>query len=475
MASTLVPSDWEAFDAEALFPPPRLHVNKLTKIDKVDLEQSDQSMLGEQSQNPSSDSQPKDGDMMAPVNQETGHEDQLFEMEGNGGQADDREIQADREEDHRSKEPEDSKEPEGADKPIQKKSEGVEEVAEATSKLSEDVHGGDEATKDIKDSPNAADDGENPDNHGAESGEGGQDGQGDEGEGSETGMGTSNGDQESNDPLESEDWEARADQVAGELALENSLDELEAKVRDESGHRTSLPTYHFNREQSPVELEIAFQKGRELIAKLAAEEDFAAKIVGPARWDAKQLAREVVRMHHPHIPSARYDRPREADIVMLLDISGSCAEQAEMFMAIAAGAVNYGVRIFVGYNGSCRCSPMQPPKRLPRKYEQAKTWVQSEVERVSGWDNQVAVGEWSFREFVEEIRPKTLVIFGDWDGIDQYQDVVPDPKFHSTKFFWFANEGRRDDSRPPKGLTKKNYFSHVYSPKDLVRALRRLH
>ena len=38
----------------------------------------------------------------------------------------------------------------------------TQEVAPATSKTTEDIHGGDEASKEIKDSPNSVDDGENP-------------------------------------------------------------------------------------------------------------------------------------------------------------------------------------------------------------------------------------------------------------------------------------------------------------------------
>ncbi len=67
--------------------------------------------------------------------------------------------------------------------PEQNESEGVDEVAEATSLSSEDVHGGNEATKDIADSPNAADNGINPDNKGADEGIGGREGRGQQGEG----------------------------------------------------------------------------------------------------------------------------------------------------------------------------------------------------------------------------------------------------------------------------------------------------
>ena len=39
----------------------------------------------------------------------------------------------------------------------------TQKVAPATSKTTEDTHGGDEASKEIKDSPNSVDGGENPD------------------------------------------------------------------------------------------------------------------------------------------------------------------------------------------------------------------------------------------------------------------------------------------------------------------------
>src|SRR3989339_123935 len=69
-------------------------------------------------------------------------------------------------------------------KPIQKEKEDIDEVEEATSKTTEDKHGGDEATKDIEDSPNPADEGKNKENKGAEKGEDGSEGKG-EGEGGE--------------------------------------------------------------------------------------------------------------------------------------------------------------------------------------------------------------------------------------------------------------------------------------------------
>lgn len=522
---------WENFDAEALFPPSQLHCNHLTKVDQKDLTKVNSPDGASEMSDGSNSEELGDTYSDAPVDEN--HVDEMFEMDGlEGGATDDRDLKADKEIDQRTEKPEqsedrdadnpsmknsdqpsqesDDSEPsepeeadkadsdkEGADKPIQKESEGIDEVAEATSKTSEDTHGGDEATKDIEDSPNAANDGQNSENEGAESGEGGDQGEGDEGEGGSEGNGNGAGGEngsgseidadgsdaegEANgDPFATEDWEAKADHSATALKLIDDLMEVEAKARDEKGHRTSLPQYNFNREASPAELEIAFKKASELLKKFAAEEEITARKDGTARWDAEKLVRSVVTYRHQRIPSAKYEYPKEADICILLDISGSCAQQAEMFMAIAAGTIGSGVRVFVGYNGSCRAAAMNPPKRRIHNYAQAKPWVQAEVERVSGWDNAVVIGEWEFAQFLEEVKPKTVIIFGDWDGVDQYTAAIKNTSFRDIKFFWFANEGygswRVDNatSQIPEGFTKKNYVSGIFNPRDFVKALRKL-
>lgn len=519
MPNRVIPGEsWEEFDAEGLFPPPRLHANHLTKVDKKEMTKVDPPEDGEVS----GSSNPEDiGDTYSDAPVDKNHVDEMFEMEGLDGSPDERELKADKEIDKRTEEPEQSgseetddpsrgdeqeppknpaKEPsdsgeekseptdeEGTDDPIQKESEGVEEVAEATSKTSEDVHGGDEATKDIEDSPNAADDGQNPDNEGAESGEGGDEGKADS-DGDERGEGSSDGDADSidaegeasGDPFATEDWEAKADHSATALKLIDDLKEVEAKARDEKGHRTTLPQYNFNREASPAELEIAFKKASELLKKFAAEEEITVRRDGTARWDAEKLVRSMVTYRHQRIPSSKYEHPKEADICILLDISGSCAQQAEMFMAIAAGSIGSGVRVFVGYNGSCRACAMDQPKRRIRSYAQAKPWVQSEVERVSGWHNASTIGEWSFEQFLDEAEPKTVIIFGDWDGIDQYTAAVRNTRFRNVRFFWFANEGygswrsANAENRIPEGFATKNYVPGIFTPRDFTKALRKL-
>jgi len=524
---------WEDYDASALFPD-RLHANKLTKIDKVNLNKVDQDEDGEQGNTPDGGESgpPQDGDTVSQAPPDQNHADNLYEMEGDGGEANDREVKADKEEDLRTEkpeeqngsadeagqessegdsqsgdseseasdaegkessqdgEPEDSDESddaeadeaEGAEKPIQKESEGVEEVAEATSKTSEDVHGGDEATKDIEDSPNPANDGQNPDNEGAEDGEGGDSGEGDgsadgEAEGGQAGDGEAN-EAESDadnpaDPFGEEDWEAMADNTAGAINLLNDLSEVARKnQREEEGHRTTLPQYNFNRETTPAELEVVYRKAGELMKLFANEENLTERIHGAARWDAKTIARRAVTYKHHRIPQAKFQRPKEADIVLLMDISGSCAAQAEMFMAISAACVGPEVAVYIGYNGCARKQPLTAPKRKPRSYAKAKAWVSEEVANLQGWDKQQTIGEWQFREFVEEVRPKTLLIFGDFDGRDLYCPVGRDPKFKDVDFFWIANVNAQ--SGVPEGFTQKNYIPNIFGPQDFLAALRKI-
>lgn len=273
-----------------------------------------------------------------------------------------------------------------------------------------------------------------------------------------------------------EDWERQADKSTETMNLVDSMREIERKSRsEEKGHRTALPRYDFENHQTPAEIEIAFKKGKELIKKLSAEPDFSSKSASHLKyWDANKLAKNIATYGHTKIPVSKWDRPLVADIAILLDISGSCSQQSEMFMAIAAGAIGEGVRIFVGYNGSCRSSEMVAPKNPIRSYATAKTWVQSELDRVSGWHNDESIGNWSFEEFIKNVKPKTLIVFGDFDGLDQYGDVFDKPKNrNSIKFFWFANEGIVPECMPYM-KNQKNYFPNVFTPRDLVESLKRV-
>jgi len=403
MATADVASEsWEDFNAEALFPPPRLHVNHLTKIDKKEITKVD---APEDQGEMSGSSNPEEiGDTYsdAPVGQN--HVDDMFEMEGlEGGTPDERELKADKEIDQRTEESEpsndesaetdqssgdeqasdsgsaqdpssdesneskptdssdeaeqvESDEEEGTDAPIQKESENVDEVAEATSKTSEDVHGGDEATKDIEDSPNAANDGQNPENKGAESGEDGEQGEGDSGEGETQGGGDPSElpQQEATTAQDAsvhseEDWEAKADQsVYNSQRLYEELAKVD-HVRPASAAGGGAAVDYSGESWDSRNLRAIFFKTRELIKKLVNEEDVTSRESGTTRWWAEELVDAMVSFRHHRIPSAKYDRPKENNIVFFMDVSGSVSSLAELFMAIMGGAAGLpGVRIVVG-------------------------------------------------------------------------------------------------------------------------------
>jgi hypothetical protein len=385
---------WEDFNAEALFPPPQLHANHITKVDKKKMTKVDapEENLGGDSNN--SDAQePQEGDTYCDSPVDKNHVDEMFEMEGlDGGSPDEREVRADKEIDERTQQQEQSgqedesdfsagkeqspqekksaqdsgnkeeqsseeaaepTEQEGAEKPIQKESEGVEEVAEATSKTSEDVHGGDEATKDIEDSPNAANDGQNLDNKGAETGEGGDEGEGG-GEGETSGGGSEQGSQAESESSQNasvsdqEDWEGRADASAFSQRLYDQLAEV-GKVRPASTAGGGEGVDYSGETWDEASLRTIFFKTRELISKLMGEEDFTRKQDGGSRWWVKELVNEAVSFRHHRIPSTKFDRPKENNIVFFVDVSGSVSTLAELFMALMGGAAGLpNVKIVVG-------------------------------------------------------------------------------------------------------------------------------
>lgn len=369
--------DWEVLDASKYFPEYR-HANTVTQIDrpagmqKVEAPQegfSNEAQEGEASP-------PQDGDQYceASPEEQAKHSDQLYEMEAgpdDNGSTDDRELRADKEEDLRTeKPPSEPSEEEGAEEPIQKESEGVDEVAEATAKTSEDTHGGDEATKDVENSPNAANDGMNEDNQGAEEGEDGGDGQeGDQqGQGdapsSEGGEGNQPGDQPSGEAQgngedgqnpfnflnEEEDWEKEANASAWAERMEHQfVDWKNHERRKEDAGGGKGVHYEGFKQWTPEDAKATFFKVRELIAKLVSQPDPSKKEKGSAKWWLEQVIKETTSFQYHKIPRAKYNRPMKNNIVFFVDISGSVSSLAELFMALMGGAAGLpGVHIVVG-------------------------------------------------------------------------------------------------------------------------------
>ena len=368
---------WEIADASAYFPTEgraedRLHVNKLTQVDQKDMEYVPDAGGGEL-QGGDHDGRPQDGDSYTDGDPDAGHVDDAFEMDGlEGGFPDDRELKADRTEDERSEDGDgdDGERGDSVDegteaeteqeapakpkpepdpvKPVQKDPEGVQEVAEATSQTSEDVHGGDEATKDIEDSPNAADNGENADNQGASSGEDGEDGAdpsgnlqpGDE----DAGGGTID------EPLMQEDWERRAEQSAEDSVREQAIREWQSTRRPEDANGGGAKVdYRSFQKMDVTSLRAVFHKVRELVRRLLSDEDLTQKSLGGSRWWGEEVVRRAMGFQHHLLPSARYEHPVKNRLVFFVDVSGSVQSLAELFMSLMGGAAGLpGVKIVVG-------------------------------------------------------------------------------------------------------------------------------
>lgn len=172
-------------------------------------------------------------------------------------------------------------------------------------------------------------------------------------------------------------------------------------------------------------------------------------------------------MQYSRIPSATRSYAKEG-LTILLDISPSCAEQAEMFAAIAAGAIGGGAQVYFSYNGFSYKEPLRATKRFA-SYAQAQAWVTREVRRIE------QSGNISFEEFVRRTNPSRLVVFGDWDGKSQYEKVACRKRGHN--WYWFSNEARdqRDGDKIPLGWSRKSYLPNILDPQTLVKALRKVH
>ena len=209
------------------------------------------------------------------------------------------------------------------------------------------------------------------------------------------------------------------------------------------------------------QLQVAFQLGRQMVAKLAMDQDFSQKVAGYGGWDAKQLVKTAVGMQYSHIPEAQSSYAKTG-LTMLLDISDSCSAQAEMFAAIAAGAANGDVTIYVGGNGFAYTTPLKIGRRFS-SYASAKEAIEREIDRIP---NDMC----GFSQFVANVQSSRLIIFGDWDGKSQYEEAAKKNKNHG--WYWFCNED--EGNSIPRGWTTKNYFPNIMEPQALSIALRKV-
>ncbi len=236
----------------------------------------------------------------------------------------------------------DEAEDEATEEPIQKEKEDIEEVVEATTKTSEDVHGGDEATKDIEDSPNAANEGKQLDNHGAEKGKskenqkkkgegGGQQQQNAQGGGNQQEKGQGGGDK--NTEGEGGDGEKENDAGGGKR-----LEKAEGVVKEGKGGFSARERVMERRYDGYDKDKIlGYEQFSQVLAKLTTIMRDATTI-RTSRLDQLATARSIAQ--HGGVPEFVWEEEAEEKpkVVVLFDVGGSTDEFRPIMEKLFAAA-----------------------------------------------------------------------------------------------------------------------------------------
>jgi hypothetical protein len=177
-----------------------------------------------------------------------------------------------------------------------------------------------------------------------------------------------------------------------------------------------------------------------MISKIA--EDLSGwPIAGDDQWSMPDL----MARHLDRRPLFQCRRSREKEaVVVILDTSGSCLEQARFYSRIATAAVTAGdVQLYDAPNAGLRAV------RIRQQWE------------------PVEHRQWPFAH-------RTIIFFGDFDGADV---VIKASK--RNKVYWLCSETRYPDIRlhPWCSFTMKSFKGHYYpcvADEDFIRLLRKV-
>lgn len=176
----------------------------------------------------------------------------------------------------------------------------TQEVAPATSKTTEDTHGGDEASKEIKDSPNSTDGGENPDkeNKSKKTKNTGEHGKGD-GQGEDYFITTDGKNSSKNKPKTTpEDLQQAVEKLFEEK--KKKQDDFKSQNRQEY-----LKKYIF-----------------EIIKKIAAQHAGIDKQDGSETYDKKQMLQHMLKHQNYRLLGDKYDLRDARYVQFFIDTSG---------------------------------------------------------------------------------------------------------------------------------------------------------
>lgn len=200
----------------------------------------------------------------------------------------------------------------------------TQEVAPATSKTSEDTHGGDEATKEIKDSPNSADDGENPDkeNKSKKTKNTGEDGKGD-------GSGTGDKQTSSEEKEESDDKKSKEEQDEDYFITTDGKNPSKNEPKTSPKDLQQIVEKLFE-EKKKKEDDFKSQNKQEylkkyifeIIKKIAAQHAGIDKQDGSETYDKKQMLRHMLKYQNYRLLSDKYDLSDARYVQFFIDTSG---------------------------------------------------------------------------------------------------------------------------------------------------------
>lgn len=218
------------------------------------------------------------------------------------------------------------------DTSIDKEKEDIEEVVEASSLSSEDVHGGEEATKDIENSPNSAEDGVEEKNN---SHKGGHDGEKTE-PSDEGGSGNAETDEDNSKSV--------AEEVKEQSSPENSgagygFDKPEKESdttgagsftkHDESSKEEEIENFLSKLEDSRKPLTYNGENLRDLfmtiIKQLSKKYRGFNKSFGNGCYDVKKISKHLVTHEAFKVPRDKYFKNESKEVLFFLDTSGSTA------------------------------------------------------------------------------------------------------------------------------------------------------
>lgn len=198
----------------------------------------------------------------------------------------------------------------------------TQEVAPATSKTTEDTHGGDEASKEIKDSPNSVDGGENPDkeNKSNKTKDTGEDGKGDgQGSSSKKDSKKDKSGEKKSEEEQDEDYFITADgQNPSKNKPKTTPEDLQQAVEKLFEEKKKKQADFKSQNRQEYLKKYIF----EIIKKIAAQHAGIDKQDGSETYDKKQMLGHMLKHQNYRLLGDKYDLRDARYVQFFIDTSG---------------------------------------------------------------------------------------------------------------------------------------------------------